>query len=308
MTAESGAEVEQMESTNEWRPSALDAAEHAAIERPGCVVSYWLTGPAEAPLVTLSHAALTDHTFFSRMVPSLASRFRVLTWDIRGHGRSRPLRGALSIPEAADDLVAILDLLEVERAAMVGQSMGSYVAQELTFRHPERASALVVIGGTCITADPGPLGRALLAAAIPIARVWPFESLKRASVKASAEEQSSREYLRRTFDELTKHEYLKILDGVAASIHPKAGYATPVPTQLIVGELDGTGDIRQSMAAWAEREREVEYHVVGGAGHCANLDRPDEVNRLVLAFLERHLLRPREAAPGASTDGAETDE
>jgi 3-oxoadipate enol-lactonase len=46
------------------------------------------------------------------------------------------------------------------------------------------------------------------------------------------------------------------------------------------------------MAAWAERERDAEYRVVGGAGHCANLDRPDEVNRLVLAFLERHLLRP----------------
>jgi 3-oxoadipate enol-lactonase len=133
---------------------------------------------------------------------------------------------------------------------MVGQSMGSYVAQELTFRHPDRASALVVIGGTCITADPGPLGRALLAAATPIARVWP------------------------------------------------AGYATPVPTQLIVGELDGTGDIRESMAAWAEREGDAEYHVVGGAGHCANLDRPDVVNRLVLAFLERHLLRRRHTTRG----------
>jgi pimeloyl-ACP methyl ester carboxylesterase len=82
------------------------------------------------------------------------------------------------------------------------------------------------------------------------------------------------------------------LIGIAACIHPEPGYATPVPTQLIVGELDGTGDIRESMAAWAERERDAEYHVVGGAGHCANLDRPDEVNRLVLAFLERDLLPP----------------
>jgi pimeloyl-ACP methyl ester carboxylesterase len=82
------------------------------------------------------------------------------------------------------------------------------------------------------------------------------------------------------------------MDGVAASIHPEAGYATPVPAQLIVGELDGTGDIRESMAAWAEQEQDVEYHVGGGAGHCANLDRPDEVNRLVFAFLERHLLPP----------------
>jgi pimeloyl-ACP methyl ester carboxylesterase len=42
-----------------------------------------------------------------------------------------------------------------------------------------------------------------------------------------------------------------------------------------VGELDNTGGIRKSMAAWAEREPQAEYHVIAGAGHSTNLDRPD---------------------------------
>jgi hypothetical protein len=53
-------------------------------------------------------------------------------------------------------------------------------------------SALIVIGGTAITADPGWLGRTLLAVATPILRAWPYQRLKRASVDAGAENESSR--------------------------------------------------------------------------------------------------------------------
>jgi hypothetical protein len=45
--------------------------EQFTINRPGCLVHYWLAGPSNAPLVTLSHAALTDHTFFARQLPPL---------------------------------------------------------------------------------------------------------------------------------------------------------------------------------------------------------------------------------------------
>jgi 3-oxoadipate enol-lactonase len=64
------------------------------------------------------------------------------------------------------------------------------------------------------------------------------------------------------------------MDGVDRCIHPRARLPTPGPTLLRVGEHDKTGDIRKSMAAWTEREPSGEYHVVSGAGHCANLDRP----------------------------------
>ena len=49
---------------------------HLTIERPGCRIHYWLTGPPDAPLVTLSHAALVDHTFFAGLVPALAPTTR----------------------------------------------------------------------------------------------------------------------------------------------------------------------------------------------------------------------------------------
>ena len=265
------------------------------IERPGCRVHCWLAGAPDAPLVTLSHAALTDHTFFAAQVPALVSRYQVLTWDIRGHGASRPLTGPFTIPDAVADLAAIIDSLGVTQAVMAGQSMGTYVGQEMTFRHPDQVSALIVIGGTCITADPGWLGRESLKAATPIMKAWPYENLKNESARASAVEASSREYLWKRFDALSKDEYLAIMDGVDRCIHPEPGYRTPGPTLLIVGQHDRTGNIRKAMAAWAQREPDDEYHVIDGAGHCANLDRPEQVNTVITSFLARHLDHGAEA-------------
>jgi 3-oxoadipate enol-lactonase len=102
----------------------------------------------------------------------------------------------------------------------------------MTYRHPDRVAALIVIDGTCITADPGRLGRAELKIATPIMRAWPYGSLERASVKAAAVESSSRAYLRQRFDELSKHEYINIRDGVDRCIHPDPDYRTPGPTLL----------------------------------------------------------------------------
>jgi hypothetical protein len=146
------------------------------------------------------------------------SRTRVsFSWDIRGHGASRPLDGAFDIADVVEDLKAIMESNGVERAVMLGRSMGTYVGQEMTFHQPDLVSALVVIDGTCITADPGWLGR--------------------------------------RFDELSKDEYVKIMDGVDRCIHPEPDYRTPDPTLLLVGEHDQTGDIRKSMAVWPSVSR-----------------------------------------------------
>jgi pimeloyl-ACP methyl ester carboxylesterase len=233
---------------------------HFTLERPGCQIHYWLAGAPYAPLAALSHAARTDHASFAALMPALVSHYRILTWDIRRHGASRPLAGPFTIPDAIADLAAILDSLRASRAVMLGQSMGTYVGQEMTFRHPDRVSALIVIGGTCITADPGWLGRESLKATVPIMKAWPYENLKKESVKAAAVEDSSREYLRQRFDELCKEEYLAIMGGVDRCIHPEPGYRTPGPTLLIVGQHDKTGNIRKSMAAWAQREPADEHH------------------------------------------------
>jgi pimeloyl-ACP methyl ester carboxylesterase len=59
-------------------------------EYRGCPLHYWLTGPQDAPLVVFTHGADMNHESWDGIVPLAAQRYRVLTWDVRLHGLSRP--------------------------------------------------------------------------------------------------------------------------------------------------------------------------------------------------------------------------
>jgi pimeloyl-ACP methyl ester carboxylesterase len=80
----------------------------------------------------------TDSTGWLLQVPAFAERHRTIVFDNRGVGRSSKPTGAYTIHEMADDAVALLDHLKIDRAHVLGLSMGGMIAQELVLRHPER--------------------------------------------------------------------------------------------------------------------------------------------------------------------------
>ena len=92
------------------------------LERDGCTLHYWLAGPEERPLVVLTHGATMDHRMFVAQAEALTSHYRVLYWDVRGHGLSQPLNEDFSLRQAVADLLALLDRIGYERAALVGHS------------------------------------------------------------------------------------------------------------------------------------------------------------------------------------------
>lgn len=115
----------------------------------------------DLPAVVLIHGAGLDHSVWALQSRWLAHHGRnVLAVDLPGHGRSAgaPLR---SIPEMADFVVRLLDAAGIAQAALIGHSMGSFVALEAARRHPARIRALGLIG----TAAAMPVHPDLLAAA-----------------------------------------------------------------------------------------------------------------------------------------------
>jgi 3-oxoadipate enol-lactonase len=120
------------------------------LQRAGCPLHYWLDGPEGRPLVVFTHGAWLDHTAFAEQVALVVRAYRVLSWDVRAHGRSRPTP-TFTIRAATTDLVALLDHLGYAQAILVGHSMGGNIAQEVVFLHPTRVRALVLVGCTCNT-------------------------------------------------------------------------------------------------------------------------------------------------------------
>ncbi|MFE7802189.1 alpha/beta fold hydrolase [Nocardia sp. NPDC057440] len=103
-----------------------------------------IPGPAGAPTLVLLHAtACTGYLTWFPALDALAERFRVIVFDQRWHGRGiRSPR--FSVEDCADDVVAVLDAVGVERAICAGYSLGGVVGLLAAHRHPDRVSGLVL--------------------------------------------------------------------------------------------------------------------------------------------------------------------
>ena len=99
------------------------------------------------PLVLISGLSYT-HWQWHRMAPELAAHFQVILFDNRGVGRTEKPPGPYSAQMLADDTAALLEALDVEQAAVMGHSMGGFVAQALALSRPELVDVLILASTT----------------------------------------------------------------------------------------------------------------------------------------------------------------
>ena len=102
------------------------------------------------PPVVFCHGAGGNHISWFQQIPRLSNRYRCVTFDHRGWGRSLDPRPATKRPQFDEDLAALIDHLALEDGRLVAQSMGGWTALAYTVKHPDRVKALVMadtVGG-----------------------------------------------------------------------------------------------------------------------------------------------------------------
>lgn len=95
--------------------------------------------------VTLIHGVGANLESWDAVAGRLAPHYRVLRMDLRGHGRSAPIRAALTLDDFAADVIAALDAAGIARSHVVGFSLGGMIAQAIALARPERVGKLVLI-------------------------------------------------------------------------------------------------------------------------------------------------------------------
>jgi 3-oxoadipate enol-lactonase len=255
------------------------------LPRGGFDIHYWTGGHAAEPLVVFTHGATVDHHEWDATLPLVGAQFRVLAWDVREHGLSRP--ATFSLAAALDDLLALLDALRVTQAAFVGHSMGGNLHQELVFRHPERVKALVCLDCTWNFQKLTALESFSLRIAGPIFKLYPHKLLLDQSLAATATSKASQALLRPAMESLSKDEFVQIMLATSACLHYEPGYRINKPLLLMVGDRDATGNIRKIMPIWAAQEPDCRLVIIPNAKHAANLDDPSLFHETLLNFLQR---------------------
>ncbi|WP_439030119.1 3-oxoadipate enol-lactonase [Gordonia terrae] len=101
-----------------------------------------VSGRTDAPAVVLSNSLGSTHGMWDAQVAALEERFTVVRYDTRGHGDSPIPQGPYTIDDLADDVIALLDRLGIERAHLVGLSLGGMTMMRVAARNPERVDRL----------------------------------------------------------------------------------------------------------------------------------------------------------------------
>ena len=114
------------------------------IDANGVRLHYRLDGPAEGPVLVLSHSVGTTLQMWHPQMEALKSRVRILRYDTRGHGSSSVPAGEYAVDDLGRDLVALLDHLELSRVSLCGLSLGGLVAMWMGIHAKDRLERLVL--------------------------------------------------------------------------------------------------------------------------------------------------------------------
>lgn len=270
----------------------------AVLQRDGGPIHYWVGGLENRPLVVFTHGATMDHRMFDAQVAALLPEYRVLTWDVRGHGKSQPLGSGFDLRACADDLFALMDAVGVEKAVLVGHSMGGYITQYAYLKHPERVLAVGIIGAINVTLPYSRWEILMLKASMPMIGLWPYGNFTQAVAKSTATKPDVQRYALEAIRQIKRDDFLTIWKAFTLAIDDTGipGHHIRVPLLITHGEHDklGGGRIKTQAPQWAAQEPDARYQVIPDAGHNANQDNPAYFNKELLEFLQQ-------AVPQSST-------
>jgi 4,5:9,10-diseco-3-hydroxy-5,9,17-trioxoandrosta-1(10),2-diene-4-oate hydrolase len=258
-------------------------------------------GPGDAGAVVLLHGGgpgASSWSNFGRTMPVVAERFRTVMMDLPGYGKSaaRPATGHF-FTVAADALAGLLDQLGIEKAHLIGNSLGGGTAIRFALNYPRRAGRLVLMGPgglslNVLTPDPTEGVRRLMEFGAP---PGPSRAKMEAFLRIMVHDQ------RLITDELIDERYAVASqpEAMAAMIamggsffgeHAEDGmlwreiHRLKHDVLLIWGREDRVNPLDGALVA-LKQIRRAQLHVFGGCGHWAQLEKFDEFNELTLRFL-----------------------
>ena len=275
-----------------WLSSAFQAPRAAAApprgthaELPGVRLWYLDTGGSGVPVVFM-HAATGSSRVWEYQIPAFtAAGYRVIAPDRRGFGRTAPAPGGAQPGTAADDLLALIDHLRIDRVHLVGTAAGGFAAVDFALSFPQRLRSLVIansIGGVldedylalgrrirppefaALPADVRELGPSYRAGNPEGTRRWLELERANRSEGAPPPAQTMRNQITFALVETIRTPTLLLTGGADL-------YAPPPVVQLFVKRIKGSESV-----------------VVPEAGHSTYWEQPEAFNRAVLAFIRKH--------------------
>ncbi len=258
------------------------------IRANGIDIHYQIDGRPDAPWVTFVTGIANDVTMWDGQIPALAQDFRILRYDLRGHGKTEATDGDYSFPLLMNDLLGLWDALKIRRSSLVGLGLGGAISIGMGVGHSSRLDRLVPC---CCRAVMTP----------DFAAMWPKFV---ATVKERGMEGMVEPTVQRWFTDDFKAVNPQVLDSVRQMIRATnpvgyygciAAFLTldfsgglnriAVPTLFVSGADDHLGGPPEIMAGLSAAVPGARHVSVPRAAHIANIQNPDDFNEILSRFL-----------------------
>lgn len=257
------------------------------IELDGVKLHVQVHGASDAPVVVLAHGLGNDLHLWDPQISSLARHFRVVRFDVLGHGKSSGLPGrTVDLETLAAHILGILDSLGIEHASMIGTSMGAVLGLAAAAKAPQRFSRLVLCGARLHTeagaveelrARAARVGREGISdvAGVMMRRWFPHGGLRvPADIVAR---------VRRTLVGTSAVAYAACAEALVEYDLRSALRALSVPTLLLAGALDE--DISQQFEFLGGTRPDLHVVTLDAVGHFPNLQNAEAFNAAARGFL-----------------------
>jgi pimeloyl-ACP methyl ester carboxylesterase len=249
-------------------PAMPASTDHGTVDSAGAKIYYARYGRDGGPVVILLHGGLGNSDHWANQVPALVDHFAVVVIDSRGQGRSGRSKTTLTYDVMAEDVVAVMDVLKLPRASVVGWSDGGEVALKLGIAHPDRVDRLFVFGANYDERGSKPRGS------------------RTATFQAYADR------CRADYQRLTPspHDWGKYVDAVLPLYETPMGFTADqlrgiqAPTVIADGDHDEV-IVRDQVEEMAKLIPHAKLVVFADASHFALWQDPASFNRAVVEFL-----------------------
>jgi 3-oxoadipate enol-lactonase len=239
----------------------------------------------DGPAVAFSHGFLMDREMFADNIAALVPDYRCVSWDQRGFGRTGRVEAPFTYWDSARDLVGLLDYLRIERAVLVGMSQGGFISMRAALLAPARVRALVLIDTRSGTDAPE-----VIEAFAGLDAEWRrngSQNVKNDLAGLLGIAFASEQWFPK-WDALGNEDLhypigaLKDRDDVTDRVGELV-----VPSLVVHGDADQAIALEHGVALRDALPNCTAYLAVPGAGHAANMERPDIVNPVLRTFLDR---------------------
>jgi pimeloyl-ACP methyl ester carboxylesterase len=253
--------------------------------------AYELIGSAGNPVVVMIHGLGLNRACWQWTIPALQDRYRVLSYDLYGHGQSAPPSGTPSLALFSDQLAALLDHCEIPSAVIAGFSLGGMIARRFAQDAPSRADALLILHS--------PHQRSATAQEAILKRVEQARHEgPKSTVEAALERWFSADFRKANPDTMdivrgwvtandinTYHTIYRVLaDGIDEIVAP----SPPIicPTLVITGDEDYGNGPEMTLAIAAEIQG-AQSVILPRLRHMALAEDPAAMNAPIGAFLDQ---------------------